>query len=57
MEKLQQVNRSLGLMLATVEGARNQLENHLENLHAVFHPAGELGVGTGGQMGAGGCQH
>ncbi|XP_009880575.1 PREDICTED: protein brambleberry-like [Charadrius vociferus] len=37
MEKLQRVNQSLGLMLAAVEGAQNQLENHLENLH----PAGQ----------------
>ncbi|CAM9301588.1 unnamed protein product [Bubo scandiacus] len=57
MEKLQQVNRSLGLMLAAVEDARSRLENHLQHLHAVLDPAGESGMGAGGLMSAGGCQH
>lgn len=56
MENLRQVNQSLGLMLAAVEGARNLLENRLEQLHAVLDPAGEVGMGSGGQMGAAGCQ-
>lgn len=56
MEKLQQVNQSLGLMLATMEDARSQLEIHLQHLHADLNPAGELGMGAGGWMGAGGCQ-
>ncbi|XP_074716633.1 uncharacterized protein LOC141939875 [Strix uralensis] len=42
MEKLQQVNRSLGLMLAAVEDARSQLENHPQHLHAVLDPAGAI---------------
>ncbi|PKU36147.1 protein brambleberry-like [Limosa lapponica baueri] len=41
MENLRQVNQSLGLMLAAVEGARNLLENRLEQLHAVLDPAGQ----------------
>ncbi|XP_074434115.1 protein brambleberry-like isoform X1 [Larus michahellis] len=57
MEKLRQVNRSLGLMLVAVEGAQSRLENQLEHLHATLDPAGELGMGAGGQMGAGGCHH
>lgn len=56
MEKLRQVNQSLGLMLATTEDARSRLENHLRHLHAVLDPAGELEMGAGGWMGAGGCQ-
>ncbi|OPJ86837.1 hypothetical protein AV530_008869 [Patagioenas fasciata monilis] len=40
MEKLQWVNRSLGLMLVAMEGARDQLENHLQHLHTNFDPAG-----------------
>lgn len=57
MEKLQRVNRSLGLMLVAVEGARSRLENSLQHLHAVLDPAGEPGMGAGGRMGAGGWQH
>ncbi|XP_075351508.1 protein brambleberry-like isoform X2 [Mycteria americana] len=41
MEKLRQVNRSLGLMLVAVEGARSRLENHLQQFHAVLDPAGQ----------------
>ncbi|XP_014820748.1 PREDICTED: protein brambleberry-like isoform X2 [Calidris pugnax] len=41
MENLRQVNQSLGLMLVAVEGARNLLENRLEQLHAVLDPAGQ----------------
>ncbi|XP_051467378.1 protein brambleberry-like [Apus apus] len=40
MEKLQRVNQSLGLVLVAVEGARNRLENHLQDLHAVLDPTG-----------------
>ncbi|XP_072707883.1 protein brambleberry-like isoform X2 [Ciconia boyciana] len=40
MEKLRQVNRSLGLMLVAMEGARSRLENHLQQFHAVLDPAG-----------------
>ncbi|XP_040979104.1 protein brambleberry-like isoform X2 [Aquila chrysaetos chrysaetos] len=40
MEKLRQVNQSLGLMLATMEDARSQLENHLQHFHAILNPAG-----------------
>ncbi|KAM9644163.1 protein brambleberry-like [Morphnus guianensis] len=40
MEKLRQVNQSLGLMLVTMEDARSRLENHLQHLHAVLDPAG-----------------
>ncbi|KAM6278355.1 protein brambleberry-like [Spheniscus humboldti] len=43
MEKLQRVNRSLGLMLVAVEGARSRLENSLQHLHAVLDPAGQEG--------------
>lgn len=57
MEKLQQFNRSLGLMLVAVEGAQHHLEKHLQDLHTVLHPAGEPGMGAGGRLGAGGCQH
>ncbi|XP_026698208.1 protein brambleberry-like [Athene cunicularia] len=42
MEKLQQVNRSLGLMLAAVEDAQSQLKNHPQHLHAVLDPAGAI---------------
>ncbi|XP_042642226.1 protein brambleberry-like [Tyto alba] len=41
MEKLQQVNQSLGLVLTAVEGARSQLENHLQHLHTVLDPPGQ----------------
>ncbi|XP_074434118.1 protein brambleberry-like isoform X3 [Larus michahellis] len=41
MEKLRQVNRSLGLMLVAVEGAQSRLENQLEHLHATLDPAGQ----------------
>ncbi|KAK2512615.1 hypothetical protein Q9233_016144, partial [Columba guinea] len=41
MEKLQQVNQSLGLMLVAMEGAQNQLEKHLQHLHANLDPAGQ----------------
>ncbi|KAM6102870.1 uncharacterized protein LJ206_010436 [Theristicus caerulescens] len=41
MEKLRQVNRSLGLMLAAVEDAQSQLENHLQHLHTVLDPGGQ----------------
>jgi len=44
-------------MLAAMEGARSQLEKHLQNLHAVLDAAGELGMGAGGRLGAGGCGH
>nr|XP_021145785.1 protein brambleberry-like [Columba livia] len=40
MEKLQQVNQSLGLMLVAMEGVQNRLENHLQHLHANLDPAG-----------------
>ncbi|XP_075271542.1 protein brambleberry-like [Opisthocomus hoazin] len=40
MEKLQHISRSLELMLAAMEGARSQLEKHLQNLHAVLDSAG-----------------
>ncbi|XP_074880205.1 protein brambleberry-like [Buteo buteo] len=40
MERLRQVNQSLGLMLATTEDAQSRLENHLRHLHAVLDPAG-----------------
>ncbi|XP_009472334.1 PREDICTED: protein brambleberry-like [Nipponia nippon] len=41
MEKLRWVSRSLGLMLAAVEDARSQLENHLQHLHTSLDPAGQ----------------
>ncbi|XP_076185056.1 protein brambleberry-like [Aptenodytes patagonicus] len=41
MEKLRRVNRSLGLMLVAVEGARSRLENSLQHLHTVLDPAGQ----------------
>lgn len=47
MEKLQQFNRSLGLMLVAVEGAQHHLEKHLQDLHTVLHPAGEPGIRDG----------
>ncbi|XP_054674417.1 protein brambleberry-like isoform X2 [Grus americana] len=40
MEKLWQVNQSLGLMLAAVEGAQSQVENHLQHLHAILDSSG-----------------
>ncbi|XP_071594658.1 uncharacterized protein [Heliangelus exortis] len=40
MEKLQKVNQSLGLLLVAMEGAQNQLENHLQELHSVLEPSG-----------------
>ncbi|XP_075351511.1 protein brambleberry-like isoform X5 [Mycteria americana] len=54
MEKLRQVNRSLGLMLVAVEGARSRLENHLQQFHAVLDPAGQWLVAAA-RRGAGGA--
>ncbi|XP_075599268.1 protein brambleberry-like [Balearica regulorum gibbericeps] len=41
MEKLRQVNQSLGLMLAAMEGAQSQVENHLQHLRAILDSAGQ----------------
>ncbi|XP_074942083.1 protein brambleberry-like isoform X3 [Phalacrocorax aristotelis] len=41
MEKLWQVNQSLGLMLVAMEGARRQLESSLQHLHTILGPAGQ----------------
>ncbi|XP_072707885.1 protein brambleberry-like isoform X4 [Ciconia boyciana] len=54
MEKLRQVNRSLGLMLVAMEGARSRLENHLQQFHAVLDPAGQWLVAAA-RRGAGGA--
>ncbi|XP_053914934.1 protein brambleberry-like isoform X2 [Cuculus canorus] len=41
MEKLWQMNQSLGLALVAVEGARNQVENHLQHLQHVQDQNGQ----------------
>ncbi|XP_069709251.1 protein brambleberry-like [Phaenicophaeus curvirostris] len=41
MEKLWQMNQSLGLALLAVEDARNQVEKHLQHLQRVQDPTGQ----------------
>lgn len=43
MEKLQQINQSLELMLTAMESAQKQLEKHLQHIHDVLNPTSELG--------------
>ncbi|XP_065525158.1 protein brambleberry-like isoform X2 [Lathamus discolor] len=57
MDKLQKLKESLVLMLAAVKDARNQLESHLQHTHSTLNPRGEVRMGAGAWMGAGGYQH